>query len=69
MDTAKITAVSIMLKLQAEELAAAVLQLNDLKFMVPAADMALSSFVECEPIVSLRRTFVNESNTTTSKSF
>lgn len=69
MDTARMGAVSRIEQLQAEAAAAAVLQLKCLEFMVPNTVMVIASFVECEAIVSPRRTFVNEPNTTTSSCF
>lgn len=63
MDTARIRAVSLIISLQTGAVAAAVLQLKAKEFI---AVIVIAPFVECEAIVSLWRTFVNESNTTTS---
>ena len=52
MDTARTWAVSIIAK-GAEEPAAAVLQLKAEEFMEFIASMVVSSFIECEDIVSL----------------
>ena len=65
MDTTSIVAVSRLGIICAEELTAAVeQQLKRLELMEATAVMSESSFVECVHIVSLRRTFVNGSNTT-----
>ena len=69
MDTARTGAVSRIKELRAEATATAVLQLKAEEFMEFTAVMIVTSFVEREDIVSPRRTFVNESNTTTSSHF